>query len=611
MAISEKKSSGTGSILLGPIPDTEELPVPLTPKMVREMDKTEDVWIPVRVSFSHFPHPAELSPSQESELDVEKVFSREESRKLLEYMVGEDFEEHSLPDRSMIERKIPCLDENAPIGFLHVFQNVGKGRKKEAISFERARKLAESLADMISEWQATRFHLWQLEAEMVRQSPVFNRPHAPEEKHFAQRFRLLLEYARQMLGVDAIGVYLMDEKGVTLKLRYGIGLPLDRFLKPARPWRKLIPDTMAMQGDIVFYDQHTSHGWLPPEEDFSTALCLPLVTGHSQFGTIWFYSDKPEFFAGEEMILHMELMADHIALDLEREAAYQNHLLTLTYEEELREASKFQKNQLPVPAIWSESWDFVGWTSATRTIQAFSEEESPNLYSRTNSHGQTKKAEKLHPEKSVSGDFYDWFLVPGQDEKIVFALGNAGMRGLAGACVASAVKAALRAHAVHDLSAGELLYRVNHTLWTQSAADGMISLCCGVIEEKKGKPTVRFASSGTLSALYFHGKDACRMLAPPGVKKQSVYVGAMPELNCRETVLRIKSGEFFVLFSDGISHDVTRQVRLQRKQELERLLLSRRGGTAEMILTFARNYVRNKVELPAGKDRSVLVIKRK
>ena len=101
------------------------------------------------------------------------------------------------------------------------------------------------------------------------------------------------------------------------------------------------------------------------------------------------------------------------------------------------------------------------------------------------------------------------------------------------------------------------------------------------------------------------------MVAPQGVRKECIYIGARPEITCRETVLRLKPGEFMVLFSDGASSGVTRPTRLQRKQELQQLLQSRRSGTAEMIMTFARNYIRNKTQHPAGKDRSVLVVKRK
>lgn len=612
-------------ISVGPVPPEASLPQPLSAEMVQELTETEDVWIPVRVSLLHTPVPEEVEALHKIHAAeaATREFSAEEARQFREFM-----EEEAGKDavyQSLVEQRIPTLDHNAPTGFLHLHQPRNSIKIKKTtqnplfesrnssitretpLSFENARKLANTVADMLCEWLSTRLHLWKLEAEMVRCSPVFNRPGSTDENHFAARFRLLLEYTRQMLGVDAIGVYLMDGWGTHLKLRGATGLSMDRLQKPPRRWKQMIPDTMAMQGDIVFYDGSEVHDWLPPEGDFAAGICLPLVTGHSHFGTVWFYSDTPHFFDNERIILETELFADHFALDLEREAAYLKQLMAEAYEDELRETARFQKNQLPIPACWTDVWDFAGWVNAPRTVRGFCEIPHPTEICRPKKH----RGKRDLPAKSVSGDFYDWFSVPGNPDKIVFALGSVGVRGLAGACVATAVKTALRCHATYDYRAEELLLRINHTLWMQSAADGKISLCCGIIEQVGAEQIVRFSAVGTIDAFHFFGESGCRVLNPPPTETVHDYLGASCELECTEEVLTLRAGEFLLLISDGISYGLSPLRREVRKQALEKLLDCRRSHGAGLITAFARNYILNRHELPPGKDHSVLVIKKK
>ncbi len=619
-AENDKKTEIAGKIFVGPIPPEASLPHPLPAEIVQELTETEDVWIPVHVSLMHSPVPEEVEVLHKIHAAeaATKEFSAEEAQQFLEFM-----EEEAGKDavyQSLVEKRIPLLDHNAPTGFLHLhkpeklknaptknLKTPTQNSHSPHLSFENARKLANTVADMLAEWLSTRLHLWKLEAEMVRCSPVFNRPASTDENHFSARFRLLLEYTRQMLGVDAIGVYLMDGWGTHLKLRGAAGLSMDRLQKPARRWKQMVPDTMAMQGDIVFYDGNEVHDWLPPEGDFAAGICLPLVTGHSLFGTVWFYSDTPHFFDSERSILETELFADHFALDLEREAAYLKQLMAEAYEDEMRETARFQKNQLPIPACWTDVWDFAGWVNAPRTVRGFCEIPNPTEICRSK-----KLREKRDlPAKSVSGDFYDWFSVPGNPDKIVFAQGSVGIRGLAGACIATAVKTALRAHATYDHSADELLRIVNHTLWMQSAADGKISLCCGVIEKKGEQQVVRFSAVGTIDAYHFHKEDGCQVLNPPLAETEHDYLGAMSYLNCTEEVLALESGDFLLMISDGISYGLSPLRREARKQALEKLLHCRRKHGAGLITAFARNYILNRHELPPGKDHSVLVIKKK
>ncbi|MDO5113395.1 MAG: GAF domain-containing protein, partial [Planctomycetia bacterium] len=345
------------------------------------------------------------------------------------------------------------------VGFLHLEKKNTGTQPPQTVSFEQARRSAVALGDLLSEMQMARVQVWTHELKMIRYAKIMNRPVPLTKPVFAHPFRKLLENTLDNLGMDAVGIYLLNSAGTALKLRVGIGLPLDRLSTRPRFLEEATIDVRSLQdGGISVVDKNSPQEGHALPEDFRSAICLPLLTDHSLMGTVWFFSNQHSELDDFTQRL-AEMAADHISGELERAACFHRYAQSLEYRKEVQLAAKIQKNQLPLPATWLKNVGLFGWVRPSRYVVK-RKSVSPELFD----------------EEVLSGDFYDWFSLP--NGKLLIALGNVGYPGLAGVSVVASVKSALRSHACYEHTASGLLQSVHRTLWQQSAAEGKISLFC-------------------------------------------------------------------------------------------------------------------------------------
>ncbi|MDO4574674.1 MAG: GAF domain-containing protein [Planctomycetia bacterium] len=525
----------------------QSLPTPLPPDFVRNMANAEEEWIPIEVE-------AELFPEAWCKNIV-----------------------------------IAGNHAHVPIAFLRLWKNPEEDGEP-VILFPEARRGAVAISDMLTEMQRLRVRFWAQEMEVATTVPICNRRRTAKRGTFAQRFRQLLEYARELLDMEAVGVYLLNTRGNMLKLRASVGLTLDRLSEKPRPLEQAASDMMALQGDIIVFDEANPQEKTAPPENFRTAIGVPLVTDRSLLGTCWFYSGRQRFVT-DAAIQQAELLADHIALDLEREAFFRRHERSLSYRNEMVAAAQFQQNQLPVPAAWVKDVDLFGWTNLARFV--------PKLET------DTKTAAK---EESVSGDFFDWFLMP--SGKMVVAAGDVGFQGLAGAVITSAVKSALRSHAEYDPPVLELMRRTHETLWKQSAGEHRISLFCGILSRQRTRQTLQFGMTGKFRLLHLKEGGRVASIVPDANPSYNAFLGDAPEFHGFEDILHLAAGESLVVYNDGQPHEeTTAEKHAEIDRELGNLLSQKKRQSSNLFGLLVKNFFTHRLPVDDGIDQSVLVIR--
>ncbi|MDO4583109.1 MAG: SpoIIE family protein phosphatase [Planctomycetia bacterium] len=547
-ALSHGFSSENLTVSIGNVPQEAELPSPLPPSLVRELVEEEDLWIPIEIEACHVP---------------DHVLSERLKGRNGAYMVG----------------------------FLHLEKEAPKEKQeREVLSFEQARRWAVALGDFLSEMQTLRMQVWVNESEKANFSKLMNRPVSISQPVFAPSFRRLLECVLDNLGMDAVGIYLLDTAGTALKLRAGVGLPLDRLSVRPRVLEEAMPDLISLQtGEIRVIDEKTRQEGLVPPEDFLSAICLPLVTNRSLMGTVWFFSNH-DSVVDEFTSRLAEMAADHISGELERAAFFNRYAKSLEYRREVKQAVEIQKNQLPLKAAWLEKIGLFGWVRPTRYV------------TRGNATPQG-----FFDEEVLSGDFYDWFSLP--HGKWLIALGNVGCPGLAGAMMTASVKSALRSHACYEQTASSLLRKVHQTLWQQSAAEGKISLFCGLVDAQKERLAVSYAMAGTIRGISLQA-DSTTLVRKDTTVEYTPFLGGCAEFHCFEDILYLGKEESLVLYHDGFVDEKARNVDAQRlDRELARRLADKRRGTSRLLGSIVKNYFTREVAPPDGVGQSVLVLR--
>ena len=376
----------------------------------------------------------------------------------------------------------------------------------ESIELSSARPLALAIGGMLGEISRLRSELWQREAELAAGVPVSARPN--EEPHLAERLEAVLKGGAEAVGCQAAGLYLLDEGTSELKLRAAFGLPHERLLAPARPLRGAVADLEALVGHaVVLEDTSVLPHWKSPE-DFPAAVCVPVASPTIPLGTLWVFSDRQRDFSAQETNL-LEIVAGRLAADLEREMLLAAGTKARGQSRQLEAAALWLSDRLPSVAPLVEDYEVAGWT---------------------------------RPADDVGGGFHDWSVLP--DGRLALSVGAAEGGLLAGALGAASLHAAIKAHAGYRHTAGELLGRVNDTLWSASPGDQRAGLAYALLDPDNGG--LELALAGGFGAILLRADD--RQI----VNADGQPLGVGPEVALEKLAATLAAGDILLLFSAGV-----------------------------------------------------------
>jgi len=128
---------------------------------------------------------------------------------------------------------------------------------------------------------------------------------------------LLLKESAKLADFCAASLYLLDAQHKALKIRSCWGLPEERLLDPPKPLHESLADVEAILGQIVVVNEdYLLETWQVPE-DFPMAVCLPVMTQQSIWGTLWLFSDQRRDCTEHELGL-LDYIAGRVAAELEK-----------------------------------------------------------------------------------------------------------------------------------------------------------------------------------------------------------------------------------------------------------------------------------------------------
>ena len=128
---------------------------------------------------------------------------------------------------------------------------------------------------------------------------------------------LLLKESAKLADYSATSLYLLDSRQKMLKLRSCWGLPEERLLEPPKLLHDSLADVEAVLGQIVVVNEdYLLEMWRVPE-DFPMAVCLPVMTQQSIWGTLWLFSDQRRDCTEHELSL-LEYIGGRVAAELEK-----------------------------------------------------------------------------------------------------------------------------------------------------------------------------------------------------------------------------------------------------------------------------------------------------
>jgi sigma-B regulation protein RsbU (phosphoserine phosphatase) len=177
------------------------------------------------------------------------------------------------------------------------------------------------------------------------------------------------------------------------------------------------------------------------------------------------------------------------------------------------------------------------------------------------------------PARTVSGDYYDFLSV--NPEKLILAVGDVSGKGISAALLMATIHSAVRAYSLEGIpilretvavgassgsdllvaahgsngieaSPGALLSLLNHQLYASTPTEKYATLFLGVYDGANRRLT--YSNGGHLPPLILSEDGLVRRLESGGT-----VVGLFDNLTFDESSIRLKPGDIFIAYSDGVT----------------------------------------------------------
>jgi sigma-B regulation protein RsbU (phosphoserine phosphatase) len=154
----------------------------------------------------------------------------------------------------------------------------------------------------------------------------------------------------------------------------------------------------------------------------------------------------------------------------------------------------------------------------------------------------------MEPAREVGGDLYEVLRV--SDRRVVVALGDVSGKGIPAALFMAVVVTVLRTLARQNLEPDEILRRLNDELLQQNPRGMFVTIQCLLFDLDAGLVSCAGAGHHQLAVV---SPGMTPRLACPSTGRPA---GLMPFNPVEREALRLKPGDTFVLFSDGVSEAI-------------------------------------------------------
>jgi sigma-B regulation protein RsbU (phosphoserine phosphatase) len=183
-------------------------------------------------------------------------------------------------------------------------------------------------------------------------------------------------------------------------------------------------------------------------------------------------------------------------------------------------------------------------------------------------------AAKFLPARAIGGDLYDF--VNYSLKRTALVIGDVSGKGAPAAIYAALVSGILRSHAPIEPGPAEMLSAVNFSLGERRIEGQFVSIIYAVWDDSNR--TLQVANSGLPRPLYCHdGKIEI-------VEATGLPLGLFDDAEYDEFTFRVKPGEMFVFFSDGILDARNKAGDMFGRHRVERILTQCADKSADCVV---------------------------
>jgi phosphoserine phosphatase RsbU/P len=209
-------------------------------------------------------------------------------------------------------------------------------------------------------------------------------------------------------------------------------------------------------------------------------------------------------------------------------------------------------------------------------------------------------AAKFIPARAIGGDLYDF--IPYSLSRLGIVIGDVSGKGAPAAIYAALVSGILRSHAPIEPGPSEMLSAVNLSLAERRIEAQFVSLIYALWDDEHR--TLLVANSGLPRPVLVHeGKNSV-------IEATGLPLGLFDDASYDEFRFKMKPGDMFVFFSDGILDARNRKGELFGRGRVEEIITACTGRSADFVVeSLFKAVAEHSAGVETFDDQTVLAIK--
>ena len=349
----------------------------------------------------------------------------------------------------------------------------------------------------------------------------------------------IAELLQRLIDFQMFSILLLDASGEKLQHRFSLRFKENVHVKQEIPLgRGLIGQAAETRQAILVPDVSKDPRYIQANPETRSELTVPLIYKDKVIGVLDLEHTRRGFFTDDHRRTMITLAAQ-VAIAIENARLYEEIARQeRRLERDLALARELQMRLLP---------------------QAL-----PKV-------GHLELAAKFIPARAIGGDLYDF--IPYSLSRLGIVIGDVSGKGAPAAIYAALVSGILRSHAPIEPGPAEMLSAVNLSLAERRIEAQFVSLIYAVWDDEHR--TLLVANSGLPRPVLVHdGKNSV-------IEATGLPLGLFDDANYDEFRFKMKPGDMFVFFSDGILDARNRKGELFGRGRVEAIIEECAGRSAD------------------------------
>ncbi len=327
-------------------------------------------------------------------------------------------------------------------------------------------------------------------------------------------FNLLLDEINTIVPFDACGVFLASSEGVNIEKFLQRGYD-SRRLNPLKLkiGRGIVGRCIATKKPISIPDVRREKDYLSGRSDSRSELCVPIAGGSTIYGAMNLESNRVAAFSEDDMDF-LQTIASQAGVLMERYKIDRHVDMQSGLSEDMAKAESIQRSLLPnqVPVHDEIAFDL-----------------------------------RYIPCRQISGDFYD--ITSKTEDVFSLGIGDVVGKGISGALIMSNFYAAYLNEVQKGYPLATLMSNLNRYLTNETELDEQITFFLSKMDVDEG--IIRYVNAGHPTPLLFHSDGSVERMERGGP-----LLGFDPDFSYEMGEIRLKSGDLFLLYTDGVTETV-------------------------------------------------------